>query len=158
MGKLVNQAELSEILGVSDVTLWTWGKEGLPIARSAELRGLAHEYDTADVIRWWLQRELTKAQVRSPRDRLDEVRAQREELALQRDRRELIDVKEIRPLLERFVQDNVAVMDGIPEKYAPLLQQTPDTEGKHQLLKDAMREVREGLGNYQFTTEAQHGN
>ena len=31
MGRIVNQRELSEITGVSQVSLWTWGKEGMPV-------------------------------------------------------------------------------------------------------------------------------
>jgi phage terminase Nu1 subunit (DNA packaging protein) len=33
VGKIVNQTELAEIFGVSDVTIWDWQGKGLPIAR-----------------------------------------------------------------------------------------------------------------------------
>jgi phage terminase Nu1 subunit (DNA packaging protein) len=157
MGRLVNKRELSELLDTSERTFTDWQKEGMPIHQAGEQRGLENQYDVAIVVRWMIQRELAKAQVRSPRDELDVVKTERERLALAKDRRELVARGDMRPLLERYVQDVVAIIEGVPEKYAQLLQQTPDTEGKHQLLKEAMREVREGLGNYEFCTEPAAG-
>lgn len=60
MGKIVNQTQLAEILGTSDVTIWQWQKEGLPI-KTRNLRGLSNEYDTAEVIAWLVIRAEKKA-------------------------------------------------------------------------------------------------
>jgi phage terminase Nu1 subunit (DNA packaging protein) len=60
MGKIVNQAELALLLGKSDVTIWEWQKEGLPIARQG-VRGTEHQYDSAEVIDWLVKRELARA-------------------------------------------------------------------------------------------------
>lgn len=51
MGRLVSKRELSEILGVSERTLTDWQQKGMPI-KVHTTRGLANEYDTADVFRW----------------------------------------------------------------------------------------------------------
>jgi phage terminase Nu1 subunit (DNA packaging protein) len=137
MGRLVNKRELAELFDVSERSFTEWQKEGMPIHFAGEQRGQEHQYDVALVHRWIVQRELAKAQVRSPRDQLDAVKTQRELLALARDRSELVAKKELRPLLERYVGDVLAIIESIPDKYSPLLQQVPDAEGKHQLLKEA---------------------
>lgn len=157
MGRLVNKRELADLFEISERTFTEWQKEGMPIYQAGEQRGQEHQYDVALVHRWIVQRELAKAQVRSPRDALDEVKTERERLALAKDRGELVPKKELRPLLDRYVGDVVAVIEGVPDKYTPLLQQTPDAEGKHQLLKEAVREIREGLGGYEFCTDAAAG-
>jgi len=157
MARYVNKAELAELLQISERSLTEWQKEGMPIHQAAEVRGQENSYDVAAVVRWWIQRDLAKAQVRSPRDRLDEVRAERESLLLRKDRDELVARADIRPLLDRFVHDTVAVIDSMPDKYAPLMQETPDLEAKHQLLKEAARQIREALGNYEFCCEAPAG-
>lgn len=157
MGRLVNKAELADLLDISERTFTEWQKEGMPIHQAGERRGQEHQYDVAFVHRWIVQRELAKAQVRSPRDELDVVKTERERLALARDRSELVLKKELRPLLDRYVADVVAIIESVPDKYVPLLQQTPDAEGKHQLLREAVREIREGLGSYDFCTDAAPG-
>lgn len=157
MGRLVNKRELSEVFEISERSFTDWQKEGMPIHQAGETRGQEHQYDTAAVHRWIAQRELAKAQVRSPRDQLDAVKTKREELALRKDLGELVERTEIRPLLERFVGDNVAIIEGMPDKYAPLLHQVPDLEGKHQLLKEMAREIRTGLGDYEFCADPAAG-
>jgi hypothetical protein len=47
----------------------------------------------------------------------------------------------------------IGIVERIPDKYAPLLQQLPDVDGKHQLLRELVREVREGLGSYEFSED-----
>ena len=59
MGKTVNKAELSEIIGVSQRTLTTWQKNGMPIAMDG-IRGTENLYDTAEIIDWMIQREIQR--------------------------------------------------------------------------------------------------
>ncbi len=157
MGQLVNKRELAAIFGVTERTFTEWQKEGMPIHQAGEKRGQEHKYDTEVVHQWIVQRELARAQVRSPREQLDLVRTRREELLLRKDLGELVERTEIRPLLDRFVQDNVALLEGMPDKYAALLHQTADLEGKHQLLKQMVRDIRAGLGDYEFVTANEGG-
>jgi DNA-binding transcriptional MerR regulator len=69
MGKKVNQTELAEIVGTSDVTLWTWQKEGMPV-EERNTRGQSHTYDTAAVVQWMIDRAVKKVRTESPRDAL----------------------------------------------------------------------------------------
>jgi phage terminase Nu1 subunit (DNA packaging protein) len=84
MGRIVNKRELSEILGTSERSLTEWQKQGLPVLLNAG-RGAENQYDTAQVIAWVIARELSRVQAESPKDRLDRIRGDREELALAKD-------------------------------------------------------------------------
>ena len=59
MGNTVNKTELSEIIGVSQRTLTTWQKNGMPIAMDGT-RGTENLYDTEEVIQWMIQREIQR--------------------------------------------------------------------------------------------------
>lgn len=146
---LVNQRQLSEVLGVSQVTLTEWQRQGLPM-NAREANGLENEYDTAKVIAWMIQRDLARAQSHSARERLDRIRAEREELALRKDIGELVSVEHLEPMLDRYVMEVAGNVDGLAEKYALLLQQVTDVEGQHQLLRSLAKEIRDALGNYDF--------
>lgn len=154
MGKTVNKRELADILGKSERTLTDWqASAGLPVEERGA-RGEENAYDTEKVIAWYVQRELARANVETPRDRLDRIRAQREELGLRRDLGELVNVELIEPMLDRYVQDVANAVDGLAEKYALMLQQVTDPEGQHQLLALLAREIRDALGNYDFAPAA----
>lgn len=56
---MVNKRELSEVVGVTERTLTTYSKQGMPIA-AASARGKASKFDTVDVINWMIQKEVTK--------------------------------------------------------------------------------------------------
>lgn len=60
MGLIVTKIQLAEILGVSDRTLTTWQKNGLPIKVDGA-RGEANKYDTEDVIEWMIARDVNAA-------------------------------------------------------------------------------------------------
>lgn len=158
MGKVVNKRELSEILGVSERSLTEWQEEDppLPVLRRGE-RGQTNEYDTAAVIDWRIGREMRRAQIEKPGDRLDRLRGDREELELAKLRRTLIPAEEIEPALEQYVTDVLNYLQGIPERYAGMLQAMEDVEGKRQLLEDLVREFRDELGSYAFATKRIHG-
>ena len=57
MGKLVNKFELAEIIGKSERTITTWQKNGMPISVDGK-RGEANQYDSQEVIDWFVQREI----------------------------------------------------------------------------------------------------
>ena len=94
MGQIVNKQQLSAIVGTSERTLTAWQKEkGFPI-KSKGARGSSNQYDTEDVIQWMIQRAVGGAEKESSGDRLNRVRADREELNLAKDIGELIPAKE----------------------------------------------------------------
>jgi phage terminase Nu1 subunit (DNA packaging protein) len=149
---LVNQRQLSDILGVSTVTLTEWQRAGMPMTER-EKNGLENEYETERVVAWMIQRELAKATSQSGRERLDRLRAEREELALRKDLGELVSVELIEPMLDRYVDEVAGVVDGCAEKYALLLQQVIDPEGQHQLLRELAKEIRDALGAFDFAAD-----
>lgn len=103
MGKAVNKAELAEILGMSERTLTTWQEDAaFPIKRRGE-RGESNEYDTAEVIDWWLQREIIKIRVENPKDRLARLQSDEIELRLQERRGELIPAAAVEPTWAAYV-------------------------------------------------------
>lgn len=58
----VNKKQLAEIVGYTEATLTKWQKDGLPIAYSGKI-GESNEYETADVIKWMIRREVGKLTV-----------------------------------------------------------------------------------------------
>lgn len=93
MARIVNKKDLSEILGISERTLTEHQKAGLPILVDG-VRGSENQYDTADVITWLIERAINGKRETS-RDRLDRVRADREEIGLAKDLDELIPAAEL---------------------------------------------------------------
>lgn len=93
MARIVNKKDLSEILGISERTLTEHQKSGLPILFDG-VRGSENQYNTADVITWLIERAINGKRETS-RDRLDRVRADREEIGLAKDLGELIPAAEL---------------------------------------------------------------
>jgi phage terminase Nu1 subunit (DNA packaging protein) len=93
LARIVNKKDLSEILGISERTLTEHQKSGLPILFDG-VRGSENQYNTADVITWLIERAINGKRETS-RDRLDRVRADREEIGLAKDLGELIPAAEL---------------------------------------------------------------
>jgi DNA-binding transcriptional MerR regulator len=134
MGKKVNQTELAEILGVTDVTIWEWQKQGLPI-EAQTARGEANRYDTAAVINWRVAREIAKACTETQRDRLARLQADRIEIELEKERRTIVSTAEIEPTWTQRVLTAAAYMASRQSRLAGLLEATPGVEAKRNLLK-----------------------
>ncbi len=137
MGRQVNQTELSEILGVSDVTIWEWQKQDppLPMARRGE-RGQQNLYDTADVIAWMVARAEARARTDKPQDRLARAQAERVELENEKTRGELVPASEVEPVWRERVLTAAAYMVGRASRLAAILEATPSIEQKRQVLKE----------------------
>ncbi len=148
-GRLINKRELSEILNVSDQSLTEWQEEGMPVVERGG-PGVPGRYDTAAVIRWAVFRELHKRSSMSAKDRLDDIRAMREMIAYKKDIGATINVADIRPAFQQYVNEVLGVILSIPEKYAQTLDLTPGIDGKVLVLQDVVNEIRESLGSYEF--------
>jgi len=155
-GLALNKRELAEAIDVSERTLSEWQNEGMPIA-SLGGPGVDNSYDLAEVVRWACLREIGKRGIQSAFDRLNDIRAKREEINLRRDLGQVVFIPDIRPAIQRFVNDIMATLIGWPEKWAPQLEQTPGVEGKHQVLTDMVGELRETMGNYEFSATTHPG-
>lgn len=57
---IVDKKTLCQIFGVSERALTDWTKEGMPIAKVGG-RGKPNDYETVDVLAWYIQRETDKA-------------------------------------------------------------------------------------------------
>jgi len=146
MGKAVNQTELAEILGVSDVTLWEWQKNGLPIEQIGE-RGTANRYDTAKVIAWRVQQELQRAgKAESQRDREARLRGDILELELGKERGLLVSVNEIKPTWEARVLVAAAFQMSRASRLSAILEASPGIEAKREVLKKEDAEFLTRLG------------
>lgn len=146
MGKTVNQTELAEIVGVSDVTIWEWQKEGLPILHRGE-RGEANHYDTANVIEWLKQRALQLAgKAETQRDRETRFRADLLEIELAEKRKILVPVTEIEPIWTSRVMTAAAYQMSRASRLAGILEATPGIEAKRAVLKKEDAEFLTRLG------------
>lgn len=96
MGRIVNQRELAEILGLTAKSLSLWQRDGLPVKLETE-NGLANQYDTAEVIAWYVAREVAKAKGESEKDRLSRLQGDKLELELAEMRSKLIPAELIEP-------------------------------------------------------------
>lgn len=134
MGKRVNQRELSEIMGVSDVMLWEWEKAGMPIVARGD-RGAAHEFDTAAVIEWRMELEVqrrTPAKVKEEKERVELELAQ---LTLGERKGSLVPAAEVDPVWQNRVMSAAAFMHGRHSRLAGILEATPGLEAKREVLK-----------------------
>jgi phage terminase Nu1 subunit (DNA packaging protein) len=155
-GLALNKRELAEAIDVSERTLTEWQGEGMPVlARGGA--GAENTYDLAEVVRWACLREIGKRGITSAFDRLNDIRAKREEINLQRDLGQIVFIPDIRPAIQRYINDIMSTLIGLPEKYAPQLEQIPGVEGKHQVLSDIVAEIRDVMGNYEYSATTHPG-
>ena len=61
MGQSVNKKTLSEVFGISEPTFTKYQKQGLPFMRGRS-KGNSNTYDTEDVFRWLISKELSVRQ------------------------------------------------------------------------------------------------
>ncbi|BAK75401.1 phage terminase small subunit gpNu1 [Pseudogulbenkiania sp. NH8B] len=156
MGKIVNKRDLAQIIGVSERTLTEWQREGMPMVLASG-RGSSNQYDTAAVIAWRIAREVNGAEKESQKDRLDRLRGDQIERQMAVDARELIPSAEIAPALGQFISDAVALITGIPDKYAPIIEAAGSLDAQHAVLEDAVDEIRQLLGSYEFRDRPDNG-
>lgn len=146
MGKAVNQTELAEIIGVSDVTLWEWQKEGMPVQEQG-VRGTANQYDTKEVIDWCIQRELKRAgKGETQRDREARLRGDLLEIELAQQRGTMVPSDQVKPIWESRVLVAAAFQMSRASRLAAVLEAAPGIEKKREILKAQDAEFLTKLG------------
>ena len=146
MGKIVNQTELAELLGVSDVSIWEWQKDGLPIEKRG-VRGSANTYDVAAVVEWRIQRALAKAgKGESQRDREARLRGDMLEIELEEKRKVLVSAIDVEPMWTMRVMAAAAYQLSRHSRLATVLEVAPGVEAKRAVLKKEDQEFLERLG------------
>lgn len=151
---IVNKGQLSDIVGTSERTLTEWQKEdGFPIEVQSS-RGLANQYDTEKVIEWMIQRAVGGAKRESSIDRLNRVRADREELGLAQDIGELVPAKEMEETLLRVttaIRSNILAGNS---KLKTELDTLHDTDIEISILHDHSRAILTHLAELDFESES----
>ena len=145
---IVNKANLSIILGVSEETLTRWQNAGLPIAHRAE-RGLSHQYDTAQVIAWMIQRKVKKVEDETQKDRLTRLQGNKIEIEIEEKLSNLVPVDEVKPFWDAMVASAKDFLDQQPERLAQLMEVTEGMEARRNLLADEFDEILMRLSQYE---------
>jgi hypothetical protein len=89
VGHLVSKKVLAEIVGVSERTLSDWQEKGMPIKVHTS-RGLANEYDTANVFRWREEFVANGEKTETARERKDRLDGDLKELQLAKESAEIL--------------------------------------------------------------------
>lgn len=147
MSHRVNQRQLSEITGVSQVSLWQWQKEGMPFIR-AEENGVANEYDTVDVIAWMIARAVQKGEKEAEKDRLMRLQADKIQREFDLQDGVLVNVAEVEPAwmsIAGAIRQTVLAQSA---RLTPLLTtMAGDADAIRELLDDDAREMLTKLSN-----------
>lgn len=139
MGKIVNKKMLAEIVGVSERTLTEYQKQGMPILNDSG-RGSENSYDTADVVKWLIDKAVN-GKSESARERLDRVKADREELALAKDLEQLVPAEEVeKKLVSKVIATKSHFLSGM-SKIKSELDAYYDIEIDIELLNEHAREI-----------------
>lgn len=100
--RIVGMDQIADLLGVAPKTVVEWQEQGLPIALRGK-PGVPSEYESADCVRWLVEREVKKVQGEKPQDRLARVQADKIELELAEKRGLLLPADQIEPKLRAAV-------------------------------------------------------
>ncbi len=98
---IVNKKQLADIFGLSERTFTEYQRDPSFPYRAAG-RGHDNEYDTTAVHTWLLERATTKGR-ETTRERLERIRADREELGFASDVKEAIPAEETFNLIEEAI-------------------------------------------------------
>ena len=147
---LLNKAELSEVLGISERTLTDWqGEEPpMPIKERALKRGQPNGYDATEVIAWYVQRQTREGRVETPRDRLARLQSDEVEMRLNERRSLLVSADQVEPMWRDMVDAARAHMRGQLDGLAQLLESVEGVEAKRDRLAEAFDEILNKLSAY----------
>lgn len=147
MGKLVNKRDLALIVGVSERTLTEYQREGLPMQVDGS-RGESNTYDTEQVIRWLVMREVSKPGNETQRDRLARLQGDKVEMEIAVAAGQLVAVGDIEPAWLAMAASAKSYLRAEPDRLAQLLEVTDGVDGKRDLLSDTFDEFLRKLSSY----------
>lgn len=102
--RIVTQDQIASMFGVTVKTINEWQDQGLPIAKRGEFAGASpNEYESADCIRWLVERETGKVRGENPRDRLARLQADAIEMENAVKRGELVPASMIEPKMRAAI-------------------------------------------------------
>lgn len=116
MTRIVGQETIAALFGVAPKTIVEWQADGFPVAQRGG-PGVPSEYESEDCIQWLVDRERSKLQVETPRDRVFRLQGD----ALERDMAEkaklLVHVDQVEPKWRAAV---LAAREYLMRQPAPL--------------------------------------
>lgn len=149
MGRQVTKAELAEIVGRDERTLSRWQNGGMPTQEFGGGRGNENLYDTQAVIEWLCHQASLNGKKETSRDRLDRIRADREEMALAKDLEEVVIAAELVERFEAMIQAaKVELLNTLPENLAGELSARYGVEVDDQLIREPIEAILRELANY----------
>lgn len=141
--RVIGQSQLAALFGVTEKTVVEWQDEGMPV----ELRNQApkpNEYESADCIRWYAEREVRKVRVESPRDRVFRLQADKLEMEMAEARKALLPAAMIEPKIRGAIIAAREHLMGERRRIAALVQGRSETECAallEQAFSDALRRL-----------------
>lgn len=153
MGRIVNQRELADIMGITQKSLSLWQRDGLPVKLETE-NGLSNQYDTAEVIAWYVARELAKTSGESPKDRLARLQGDNVELELATKRGLLIEASEIEPAWSGMIVAARQTLLSMSARLSQLLAPMDNPDSIRILIDEEVESALGKLANYEDSTSA----
>jgi len=152
VSRIVGQERVAEVFGVAPKTIVDWQEQGFPIAFRGS-PGIPSEYESADCIRWYVEREVKKVQSESPNDRLARVKADAIEMDNAERRGKLIPADLLEPKLKAaFVAAREKWLDAVPR----LARELPeDLSARETMLQGELESFLVRLADWQKADEDQ---
>lgn len=154
MGKKVQKKELADILGVTEKTLTTWQKNGMPIEVQGG-RGQRNTYDTESVIEWVCTQRMIKAGVGQGKEvsnaydleietaRLKHWQANEKEMFVREDAKQLLRRQEIEFKLGQII---TAAKSGLMNLAPRLSQRLALTKEQKAIVEDEVKSALVSMG------------
>lgn len=158
MAYLVDKRELSRVCNISERTLTEHIKAGLPFVAAPEKRGQPYKFDTADVFRWLVEREITKrlpagSELLDPqreRAALDRARRLEVELRLREREGELIPAPAVESEWFRLISTFRQRLLALPSRVSPLVAAESDAAKVHGIIEGLLHECMTALSEEPF--------
>lgn len=145
----VTKAQLSDIVGRDERTISRWQNSGMPVLEVGLGRGNENEYDTVAVIEWLVQVAQQRGEKESARDRLDRIKADREELALAKDLEELVVADDLINGFEAMLTAaKVELLHTLPDNLASELSARYGVEVDDQLIREPIEAILRKMADY----------
>lgn len=135
------------MFGVAPKTIVEWQEQGMPIAERGR-PGVPSLYDSRACIDWYLQREMNKANVETPRDRLARLQADEVELKLAERRGQLVPADQIEPMWTALVTAAKNHLRAEPDRLAHLLEHAEGVDAKRDMISETFDEFLRKLSKF----------
>lgn len=153
MAYLVDKRELSRVFNISERTLTEYLKAGLPFVAAPEKRGQSYQFETSDVFRWLVEREIGKRlpagneslDPQQERALLDRARRREVELRLREREGELIPASVVEAEWVRLVSTFRQRLLALPSRVSPLVAAESDVSKVHGIIEGLLHECMTAL-------------